>query len=76
MDTEKPHLKFALLLEGGWGDFSLRSWRLCGDFGMINFNLQMAGFDMPKLVFASRLKSCGYKTKRDPVFGAFCREIR
>ncbi|MFQ5671454.1 MAG: hypothetical protein ACE5G9_00035 [Nitrospinales bacterium] len=71
MNREKPPSR-----KGVWGSFSLRPWRLCGDFGMVNFNLQIAGFDMPKPVFTSRLKSSGYQENFDPVFAAFCREIR
>jgi len=46
------------------------------DSGMVNFNLQNADFDMPKLVFATCFKSWEYTAKYDPVFGAFWRGIR
>jgi len=66
----------ARTFQSAHGQVSVVNFLLCGDFGIANFNLQMVAFNMPKLIFTSRLKSFGCKPKHDPVFGPFFREIR
>jgi len=76
----KPPVDFdgvvARTFQSAHGQVSVVNFFLCGDFGIVNFNLQMVAFNMPKVVFTTRLKLWGYAEKCDPVFGPFFREIR